>query len=47
VIGQGDGVETALFSAVENVQDAGAGLLIVDGGRGVNVKVDAAPGQIL
>jgi hypothetical protein len=47
VIGQGDGVEAAFLSAVQNIEDAGAGLLKVDGGRSVNVKVDAAPGQIL
>ena len=43
VVGQGDGVETAFFGALEDVEDADTGLLVVDGGRGVNVKVDAAP----
>ena len=47
VVGQGDGVETAFFGAVQDVEDADAGLLVVDGGRGVNMKVDAAPRQIL
>ena len=47
VIGQGDGVETAFFGAVQNVEDADAGLLVVDGGGGMNMKVDAAPGEIL
>ncbi len=47
VVGQGDGVETAFFGAVQDVEDADTGLLVVDGGRGVNMKVDAAPGEIL
>jgi hypothetical protein len=47
VIGQGDGVEAAFFGAVQDVQDADAGLLVVDGGGGMNMKVDAAPGEIL
>ena len=47
VIGEGDGVETAFFGAVQDVEDADAGLLVVGGGRGVNMKVDAAPGQIV
>ena len=47
VIGQGDGVETALLGTVQDVEDADAGLLVVDGGGGVNMKVDAAPGEIL
>ena len=47
VVGQGDGVETALFGAVQDVENADAGLLVVDGGRGVNMKVDAAPREIL
>jgi hypothetical protein len=47
VVGQGDGIQTAFFSAVQDVEDADAGLLVVDGGGGVNMKVDAAPGEIL
>jgi len=47
VVGQGDGVETALFGAVQDVEDTDAGLLEVDGGRGMNMKVDAAPGEIV
>jgi hypothetical protein len=47
VVGQGDGIETALLGAVQDVEDANAGLLVVDGGRGVNMKVDAAPDEIL
>ena len=47
VIGQGDGIETAFFSAVQDVENADAGLLVVDGGRGVDMKVDAAPREIL
>ena len=47
MIGQGDGIETAFFGAVQDVEDADAGLLVVDGGGGVNMKVDAAPGEIL
>ena len=47
VIGQGDGIEAAFFSAVQDVEDADPGLLVVDGGRGVDMKVDAAPGEIL
>jgi hypothetical protein len=47
VIGQGDGIETAFFGAVQDVENADAGLLVVDGGRGVDMKVDAAPPEIL
>ena len=47
VIGQGDGVETAFFGTMEDVENADAGLLVIDGGRGVDMKVDAAPRQIL
>jgi len=47
VIGQGDGIEAAFFGAVQDIEDADAGLLIVDGGRGVDMKVDAAPGVIV
>jgi hypothetical protein len=47
VVGQGDGVETPFLGAVQDVEDADAGLLEVDGGRSVNMKVDAAPGQIV
>ena len=47
MVGQSDGVETALFSAVQDVEDADSGLLVVGGGRGVDMKVDAAPRQIL
>ena len=47
VVGQGDGVETPFLGAVQDVEDADAGLLVVDGGRSVNMKVDAAPGQIV
>jgi hypothetical protein len=47
VIGQGDGVEAAFFSPVQDIENAYAGLLVVDGGRGVNMKVDAAPREIL
>jgi hypothetical protein len=47
VIGQGDGIEAAFFSAVQDVEDADPGLLVVDGGRGVDMKVDAAPREIL
>jgi hypothetical protein len=47
VIRQGDGVETPLLSAVEDVENPDAGLLVVDGGGGVNMKVDTAPGVIL
>jgi hypothetical protein len=47
VVGQRDGVETTFFSAVQDVENADAGLLVVDGGRGVDMKVDAAPGQVL
>ena len=47
MIGQGDGIETAFFSAVQDVKNPDAGLLIVDGGRGMDMKVDAAPREIL
>ncbi len=47
VIRHGDGIETAFFSPVQDVEDADPGLLVVDGGRSVNMKVDAAPGEIL
>src|SRR5215212_547431 len=47
VIGQGDGIETALFSAVQDVENADASLLVVNGSRGVDMKVDAAPREIL
>ena len=47
VIGQGDGIETALFSAVQDVENADAGLLVVNGSRSVDMKVDAAPREIL
>ena len=47
MVGQGDGVETPFLGAVQDVEDADAGLLVVDGGRGVNMKVDAAPDEIL
>ena len=47
MVGESDGVETAFFGPVQDVEDADAGLLEVDGGRGVNMKVDAAPRQIL
>jgi hypothetical protein len=47
VIGQSDDVETALFSAVQNVENTDSRLLVVDGGRGVDMKVDAAPRQVL
>ena len=47
MVSESDRVETAFFSAVEDVEDADAGLLEVDGGRGVDMKVDAAPRQIL
>ncbi len=47
MIGQGDGIETAFFSAVQDVENANASLLVVDGGRGVNMKIDAAPAKIL
>ena len=43
VIGQGDGIESALFSAVQEIEYANAGLLVVDGSRSVDMKVDAAP----
>jgi 50S ribosomal subunit-associated GTPase HflX len=43
VIGEGDGIETAFFSAVQDVENADASLLVVDGSRGVDMKVDAAP----
>jgi hypothetical protein len=32
---------------VQNIEDADAGLLIVYGGRGVDMKVDAAPDVIV
>jgi hypothetical protein len=47
VIGQGDSIETAFFSAVQDIENADAGLLVVDGGRSVDVKVDATPPEIL
>jgi hypothetical protein len=47
VVRQGNGVETAFFSTVQDVEDADAGLLVVDGGWSVKMKVDAAPGEIL
>jgi hypothetical protein len=43
VIGQGDGIEAALFCAVQEVENANAGLLVINGSRGVDMKVDAAP----
>ena len=47
VIGQGNGVQSAFLGAVQDVEDADAALLVVDGGRSVNMKIDAAPGEIL
>jgi hypothetical protein len=47
VISQSDDVETALFSAVQEVENADSRLLVVDGGRSVDMKVDTAPRQIL
>jgi hypothetical protein len=47
VISQSDDVQTALFSAVQEVENADSRLLVVDGGRSVDMKVDAAPGQVL
>jgi hypothetical protein len=46
VIGQSDGFEAAIFGTVEDVENADAGLLVIGGGRGVDMKVDAAPRQI-
>ena len=47
VIGEGDGIETALFSAVQDVENADAGLLVINGSRSVDMKVDAAPREIV
>jgi hypothetical protein len=47
VIGQGDGIEAAFFGAVQDIEDADASLLIVNGGRSVDMKVDAAPREIV
>ena len=47
VIGQRDDVETAFFSAVQEIENADSRLLVVGGGRGVDMKVDAAPHQVL
>ena len=47
VIGQGDGIETPLFSPAQNVEDADPWLLVVGRSRGVDVKIDAAPREIL
>ena len=47
VIGQGDGIEAAFFGAVQDIEDTDASLLIVNGGRGVDMKVDATPREIL
>jgi hypothetical protein len=47
VIGQGDGIETALFRAMQNIEDSDAWLLVVRRRRGVDVEVDATPGVIL
>jgi hypothetical protein len=47
VVGQGDGVQTPFFRAMQDIEDTDSSLLVVDGGRGVYMKVDAAPGEIL
>jgi hypothetical protein len=47
VIGQGNGIDAAFFRAVQDIENADAGLLVVDGGRSVDMKVDAAPCEIL
>ena len=47
MIGQGDGIEAAFFGTAQDIENADAGLLVVDGGRGVDMKVDAAPREIL
>ena len=47
VIGQGDGIETALLGPAQDVQDADPWLLVIGRSRGVDVKIDAAPREIL
>ena len=47
VIGQGNGIDAAFFRAVQDIENADAGLLVVDGGRSVDMKVDATPPEIL
>jgi hypothetical protein len=47
VIGEGYGIETALFGPVQDVENADARLLIIGRRRSVDVKIDPAPGEIL
>jgi hypothetical protein len=45
VIGDSDGVETALGGATQDIENTDRRLLVVGRGGGVNVKVDTAPGE--
>jgi hypothetical protein len=47
MISQGDGIETALFSPMQDIEDADPWLLVIGRSRGVDVKIDAAPREIL
>jgi hypothetical protein len=47
VIGKGDGIETALFGTVQDVENGDPWLLVISRRRRVNVKIDATPGKIL
>jgi hypothetical protein len=47
VVRQGDAVQASLISPAQDIQDADIWLLIVNGGRGVDVKIDTAPLEVI